>query len=260
MRATSDHVSRLVAERHGAARQKFERLLTAIAANDAERVRAANVDLDDALQQLGLVIAREHWPNWLTDLQSNTSNYRNNHANGKATWNAHLRSIIENHTELENHVWFTDETKLSAFDVDRLIEMARADFSIDDLFDRIIITLNHLAECEDLDSAKAIHDLKEVITVLENAKSGSFTAQVASWQFVRRFIPNLISCYLKNSSLAGPAIEAFENTAEELDINLGKAKDRIAEGLIAAATETFRSEGLNSITASQIPALPTLLD
>jgi hypothetical protein len=260
LRATSDHVSSLVAERHATVRQKFERLLAAIAANDAARVGAANVDMDDALQQLGLVVAREHWPNWLTDLQSNTSNYRNNHANGKSTWIAHLRSLMQNWEAMENHVWFADKPKESIFDVDGLIKIARSEFIIDELFDRIIITLNSLADCEELDSAKAIHDLEGVIAVLRKAKSGSFTAQVASWQFVRRFIPNLISSYLRNSSMAGPAIEAFETTAEELDINIGKAKDRIADGLIAAAAHTFRSEALKSITANQIPALPTLSD
>jgi hypothetical protein len=157
---------------------------------------------------------------------------------------------------VENHIWFQPEEHEPAFDVDKLIHAARMEFKIDDLFERLIETLKGLSTCDELDSAKAIRDLEEVIVIMRRAKSGSFSAQYASWQFVRRFVPNLISAYIKRSDLAGPAVEAFEQTAQELDLNLGKAKDQISDTLLRSATAGFQSDAVKGISADQILAIP----
>lgn len=256
MRAATEHLDRLVKERHSAVRDAFNKIIEAISTNDGAQVIAQNSNLDDALEELGKVVAREHWPDWLSQLKSNARNYRTNHNNGKATWVAHLKSLMINWQPMDNHVWFQDDVRPPTFDPDSIINAAREEFRIDELFDRIIATLKQLSICEDLDSAKAINDLKEIITLMQKARAGSFSSQIASWQFVRRFVPNLVSSYLKSSKLAGPAIEAFEKTADELDMELGKAKDSISENLLSAARDTFRSKGMEQITVAQIPLLP----
>jgi hypothetical protein len=256
VRSTEEHISRLVAERHSDVRMKLEALLNAIATTDLGNVQSANNELENSLVALGAVVAREHWPSWLAQLLENTTNYRTNHNNGIGTWIAHLKSLIANASLVESHTWFQTEEYEPAFDVDQLINAARAEFKIDELFERIIETLKGLSVSEELDSAKAIRDLEEVIAILRRAKSGSFNAQYTSWQFARRFVPNLISAYLKRSDLTGPVIEAFEQTAQELDLNLGKAKDQISEKLLEAAKAGFKSDAVKGITADQILALP----
>jgi hypothetical protein len=256
VRSTEQHISKLVAERHSDVRMKLEGLLNAIATTDLVAVQIANNQLEDSLVALGAVVAREHWPNWLVQLLQNTTNYRTNHNNGIGTWIAHLRSLIANAPLVESHTWFQTEYYDPVFDVDQLINAARAEFKIDELFERIIETLKGLSASEELDSAKAIRDLEEVIAILRRAKSGSFTAQYRSWQFARRFVPNLISAYLKRSDLAGPAIEAFEQTAQELDLNLGNAKDQISEELLEAARAGFKSDAVKEITTDHILSLP----
>lgn len=258
MTTATEHLNKLVAERHANVRATFARLISAFAKNNAAEVSAENAKLDDALKELGQVVARDHWPSWFINLQSNTSNYRTNHKNGKATWEAHIKSIIENYHLMMNHVWFSDEKKTTDFDPDKIIKSARAYYKIDEIFERLIESLRVLVKCDDLDSAKAIADLEEIIRIMQKAKSSSFTAQVASWQFVRRFVPNLISSYLRKSSVAGPSIEAFEKTAEELDIGISQAKDKISEDLLSIAKNSLRSKGLESITVSQIVPLPDL--
>ena len=257
MRSTEEHISKLLAERHSDVRMKLEALLNAIATTDLGNVQTANNELENSLVALGAVVAREHWPSWLDELLQNTTRYRMKHTNGIATWIAHLKSLIANAPLVENHTWFqTEEEHDPAFDVDQLINAARAEYKIDELFERIIETLRGLSVSEELDSARAIRDLEEIIAILRRAKSGSFHAQYTSWEFARRFVPNLISAYLKRSDLTGPAIEAFEQTAQELDLNLGKAKDQISEKLLEAAKSGFKSDAVQGITADQILALP----
>lgn len=258
VKATQDHVGTLVAERLSEVRLKLEATVNALATTDLDTITNANAELATSLQALGAVIARQNWPSWLHDLIQNTENYRTNHANGLATWVAHLKSIMDNRAEVANYRWFSTEQEDPAFDVDHLIDAARLEFKIDDLFERIITTLRGLASCEELDSAKAINDLGEIIAILQRARSGSFTAQHTTWQFVRRFVPNLVTAYIKQSSLVGPAIEAYEQTAHELDINLARAKDQICQQLLEAATKGFASKGVMGIGASDLSAPLTI--
>jgi hypothetical protein len=256
MQATQDHVGNLVSERHSDVRLKLDALVNALATNDADNINLANAELETSLDALGKVIARQQWPSWLLDLIQHTHNYRTNHGNGLATWVAHLRSVMDNRAAVENYSWFSTAQEELAFDVDRLIDAARHEFKIDDLFERLITTLRALTTCDDLDSAKAISDLQEIISILQRARSGSFMAQHTTWQFVRRFIPNLITAYVKRSGIAGPVIEAYEQTAHELDINLANAKDKVADQLLEAAQKGFRSDGIKGITSNDLTALP----
>ncbi|MXO91674.1 hypothetical protein [Pontixanthobacter aquaemixtae] len=259
MQDSSQHLEKLVAERHADVAKRYDELLNSLAKNNQDQVNSANSALFEALEQLGAVVARGDWPDWLADLHHHTRNYRTNHKNGLATWVAHLKSIIRYGPEIQEHVWFSGPANPTPkIDVDEIIQGARSQFKIDELFDRVVETLRSLAACDELDSAKAIADLQEVILIMQKARKGSFTGQVGTWQFVRRFMPNLISAYIKRSAISGPAIEAFEQTANELDVNLGEAKDQIAERLIGAARDGFKTAASDNITAVDIQALSDL--
>lgn len=255
MQSSAEHLSKIITERHSDVKKQFEKLLHAFAGNLGDEVQATNAKFETALTNLGAVVAREDWPSWLTGLLAHTQNYRTNHNNGQATWIAHLRAIISYANDVENYVWFTSSNEEIPFDIDILIDAARAEFKIEELFDRILATLQGLAGCDELDSAKAIKDLEGVIAMLRRAKEGSFSAQITSWHFARRFVPNLLTCYLKSSKISGPAIDAFEKTAAELDINIGAAKDKISENVMAAARKSFRSEAIKGITVDETLAL-----
>jgi hypothetical protein len=258
VRATEDHVGNLVAERHSEVWLKLQATINALATSELDNINNANAELSTSLQALGNVIARQNWPSWLRDLIHHTENYRTNHANGLATWVAHLKSIMDNRIAVENYSWSSNTQEEPAFDVDRLIGAARVEFKIDDLFERLIGTLRGLASCEELDSAKAIKDLGEIIAILQRARSGSFGAQHTTWQFVRRFVPNLITAYIRRSDIVGPTIEAYEQTAHELDFNLAKAKERISEQLLEAASKGFASEGVKGIGTNDLSTLLTI--
>lgn len=256
MRSTTDHIEKLVAERHVEVKQALEALLVSIASNNEAAVKQANKALFDALEKLGHVIAREHWPDWLSRLRQQTSNYHANHNNGKATWLAHLKCVMQHYHEIQNHVWFsTPADDAPVFDVDRLIAAAKDEFKIDELFERVILTLKRLSELEELDSVKATRDLEEIIAILKKARTGSFAIQVFSWDFTKRYVPKLIGNYLRRSDITGPAIEAFEQTAEEMSLGLDGARLKISNDLKVAAANGFGALNPEQIADYQAPKI-----
>lgn len=256
MRATSEHIEKLVAERHNAVRQSYEALLIAIAANDRQSVQEKNARLLEELQALGAVVAREHWPDWLASLINNTNRFKTNHSNGQATWVAHLKCLMQNYDQMQNYQWFAEPDAKPAFDVDQLIAKAKAQHKVDDLYQGVIQTLQALADSGEMDSVKAVKDLEAIIQILKNAKKGSFSSQIAAWSFARRFVPNLISAYAKRSDVVGPAIEAFEKTAEELDVNFKKAAEQVVLELNAAVKDGFSSDAATLTAEEGFPLLP----
>ncbi|WP_353199040.1 hypothetical protein [Sandarakinorhabdus sp.] len=256
MKASTDHIAALIDERHSAIRTSFDRLLDALAQNVPENVAKANVDLLKDLEALGMVVARQDWPQWLSDLVSNCRNYETNHRNGLATWKAHLLSLINNRDAMLNYHWFAPKDEKMYIDIDQIVDDARKEFAIDSLFDKIVATLEKMVLCEELDSVKVRHDLERIIGMLNHSRSGTFISEVSTWQFARRFIPNLLSEFLKDAPILGQFYKAFEQTAQELDVNLGDAKDKIGQDILNAVSEQFKTNVTDSISSDQIKALP----
>jgi hypothetical protein len=238
----------LVRERHNAVRQAFDALLNAYATGDQNQVIAANEGLRKALRQLQGVVAAGHLPPWLKDLAANADRYATRHNNGLATWRAHLDSALRNAEPLNAETWSFSEQEEVLFDIDAIVEKARQDQNIDALYGRVIECLEAILNSGEIDSIKAATDLNRLIATLRQAKCGSFSSQVFSWRFARRLVPNIIASYLKRSKITGPLIEAFEQTASELDVSLDSAKDQIGEAILSAAASVLRTKTSSSIT------------
>jgi hypothetical protein len=246
------HVIALVKERHAAVKQAFDGLLNAFAHGDMAQIVAANERLRSALSQLRGVVAAAHHPAWLQDLTANVERYATKHQNGVATWRAHLESALRNASALNDETWSFSEQQEILFDIDAIVAKARQDHQIDALYGRVIQTLEALLKSDEIDSIKAAADLSRLIATLQQAKTGTFSSQVFSWQFARRLVPNIISAYVRRSDITGPLVEAFEQTAAELDVSLDAAKDQIGEGILSAAAEALRTGTSASITHEAI--------
>jgi hypothetical protein len=257
MKASAEHLQSLVIEKHSDVRERLESLVTAIASQNVSEVQAANAQLSKSLHRLSDVLATEDKPQWLNQLLAHVDNYKNNHANGPATWRPHLLTIIQLWSVVHNHAWFSSDTA-PPLDVDKIIEDAKAEFNVDEIFTKTVSALEALAACDELDSKKACADLERLISILRHSQRGSFTAQITSWRFARRFVANVIACYIKESKVTGPLVKAFEQTAKELDVALDQTKDQIGQRVLELATAGFQSGGLENITALDIKALPDL--
>jgi hypothetical protein len=246
------YIMALLKERHSAVKRTFDALLNAYATGDQNQVVAANEQLRGALGQLRAVIAAEHLPDWFKDLNTNAERYANGHANGLPIWRAHLDSALRNASLLNAETWTFSEQEEVLFDIDAIVDKARQDHNIVALYERVIQSLDALLRSGEIDSIKAVTDLERLIATLRQAKSGTFSSQIFSWQFARRLVPNIISAYVKRSNITGPLIDAIEQTASELDISLGAAKDQIGDGILAAAANALRTGTSASITHEAI--------
>lgn len=252
----------LVKERHKSVKNAFESLLNAYATADQNQVVAANEALRSALQHLKAVVATEHLPHWFNDLMANVERYATGHTSGLPVWRAHLNSSMRNAQPLNSEKWVFADDREVLFDIDAIVDQARRDHNIDGLYGRVIECLNALLKSGEIDSIKAAADLERLIVTLQQARKGSFSSQVFSWRFARRLVPNIISAYAKRSNITGPLIDAFEQTASELDISLDAAKDQIGEGILAAANDALRTSASAGITHEAILFLepPSRLD
>jgi len=238
----------LVKERHSAVKQAFDALLNAYAAGDQNQIVSANDGLRTALAQLRGVVAAEHLPAWLQELAAHVNQYATQHSKGLPVWRAHLDSAVRNGQALNAETWSFSEQQETLFDIDAIIEKARQDQKIDELYGRVIESLEALLQSGEIDSIKAATDLQRLIGTLKNARSGSFSSQVFTWNFARRLVPNIIVAYVKRSKITGPLIDAFEQTASELNVSLDAAKDQIGEGILTAAANALRTGTSASIT------------
>lgn len=246
------HVVALVRERHNGVKQAFDVLLNAFAIGDRNQTAKANEKFIQSLGALKAVVAAEHWPDWLKAFHAAAERCAGKHSNDMQTWRAHLNIAIAYASSLTNETWKFSEKDDILFDVDSIVLQARLDFKIDELYEQVIECLRDLLDSGDVDSVKACSDLNMLISNLRSAKQGSFTSQVFNWQFARRLIPNIISSYVKRSDITGPLIEAFEKTAEELDISMEKAKDQIGQNIINAASSIMQTDTANEIDSSMM--------
>jgi hypothetical protein len=256
------HVMALVQERHAAVKTAFEELLNSYATGDQSRIVSANESLRAALNQLRAVVATQHLPPWFKDLAQQADQYASRHNVGMPVWSAHLDSALRNAQALNQESWsFSDEPEV-LFNIDEIVRKAREEHKIDALYGRVIECLDALLRSGEIDSIKAATDLQRLIATLSEAKVGSFSSQILSWQFARRLLPNIIAAYVKRNSVTGPLIEAFEKTASELDVGLGAAKDQIGERILMAAADALRTDASAGITHEGIlflesPASPS---
>jgi hypothetical protein len=246
------HVMALVKERHGAVKTAFDGLLNAYAQGDQSLIVSTNENLRTALKALSGVVASEHVPDWMQNLLTNADRYATKHRNGMPVWRGLLDSAMRNAPLLNDETWSFSDDQDMLFDVDAIVQKAREDHQINALYDRIVETLEALLRSGEIDSIKAAADLNRLIVTLRKSKEGSFSSQVFSWRFARRLVPNIIAAYVKRSSVTGPLIEAFEQTASELDVSLEAAKDQIGQGILSAAAEVLRTETSASITNDAI--------
>lgn len=245
----------LIRERHSQAVVAFDNLIKAYTRADMQRIQDANQSLVDAIEKLKDVLAAQHWPTWLKELHSKTLLYHNNHANGPATWKAHLEALMEYAKPLRGEAWHLSDVKPDALDVEAIVDRVRTENRIPDLYQATIDVLSRILESGEIDSVKAVNDLEKIIESLRAARKGSFSTQSFMWTFARKFAANLLKNYAEESKI-GPLIKAWNQTRDDLDGAIETTKEEIAREIGEAAKELFQSQALIPHIDSGITNLP----
>jgi len=246
------HIRELIDERHSSVKREFDCLLGQIARANLDGIKSANSRLVNAINELKAAVATRHWPKWLRDLSDHCVNYQNNHNNGIATWDAHLRSVMNNYIPLFQENWTFGGNDNILFDSSEIIEKSLLDSKVNEFYDNLIKCLEELLKSGEVDSVRASSDLERIIANLKKSKEDEFFSKFINWQFVRRLIPNIIASYVRESDITGPILKAIEQTSAELDGSFEKSKEQIGSDILIAASAVLKTNCQSSIASSSI--------
>lgn len=248
----------LIRERHSQVVVAFDNLINAYTRAEMQSIKGANQSFVEAIDKLKDVLAAQHLPTWLKELRSKTILYHNNHANGPATWKAHLEALMEYAKPLRGEAWHLNDVKPEALDVEAIVDRVRTDNRIPDLYQATIDILSQILNSGEIDSIKAANDLEKIIESLRAAEKSSFSTQSFMWTFARKFTANLLKNYAEESKI-GPLIKAWKQTRDELDGAIETTKEEIAREIGEAAKSLFQSQALIPHTESGVTHLPNPL-
>ena len=180
---------------------------------------------------LALTLAASDRPAWLKELIDNTEWYVGNHEDYNAN-HTHLMQIITRYDQAMNHEWSFSQTEDGVdYNFDDLYERYRQDSKVQELNDAMVDTLNFMIDSCEIDSVSAINSLNQLILLIEQNSSGSYSAILASHEFITRFMRN--STWMQIRKIPGVKTfkDSFEKTAKDMDAELDKLHKEIVTEL-----------------------------
>ena len=256
MKASAELLRDLLEEKLNDIRSQFEVLFDALTSDDRAYIFEQNLSLLKLVVDLRRVVANKNWPECFSNLLETCQIYDNSSQKGFEIWKIHHRRLALNRENVLSFRFSVDVVE-PILDFDEIIRKAEENSKVNELFDRIISILVSISEPGQIDSFKACQDLDRVIEMMRRSSNSSLDVKIMSWSFVKSFVPNLFSAYIKESSIAGPALSAFEKTAEDLGISLVEAKRNIGEEVVDGVIDGIRSIQMADTITKDIYLLPS---
>ena len=221
---------RFLNQRYEEFRSQLENMLKTMSSNDKEAKLNASRQFLTAGSGLALTLAASDRPDWLKNLIDNTEWYVGNHEDYEAN-HTHTMQIIARYDQAMNHEWSFSHTDTEEdYSFDELYERYRKDSKAQELNDTLVDTLNYMIDSCEIDSVSAINSLNELIFLIEQNTSGSYSSIFATHEFISKFMKN--STWMQIRKIPGVKTfkDAFEKTAKEMDTELDKLhKDIVSE-------------------------------
>ena len=218
---------RFLSQRYEEFKVQLENMLKTMSSNDKEAKLSSSRQFLTSGSGLALTLAASDRPTWLKELIDNTEWYIGNHEKYDAN-HTHLMQIVSRYEQAMNHEWsFKNSDNCDDYSFDDLYERKRNDSKIQELNDAIIDTLNYMIDSCEIDSVSAISSLHQLILLIEQNSSGSYSAILATHEFVIRFMRN--STWIQIRKIPGVKTfkDAFEKTAKDMDTELDKLHKEI---------------------------------
>lgn len=221
---------RFLNQRYEEFRNQLENMLKTMSSDDKEAKLASSRQFLTAGSGLALTLAASDRPDWLKDLIDNTEWYVGNHEDHNAN-HKHIMQIMTVYDQAMNHEWSFSHTDTEEdYSFDKLYKRYQKDSKIHELNDSLVDTLNYMIDSCEIDSVSAINSLNQLILLIEQNTSGSYSSILASHEFISRFMRN--STWMQIRKIPGVKTfkDAFEKTAKEMDTELDKLhKDIVTE-------------------------------
>lgn len=221
-------------EKHKQLVKEYQAFFESLNSTQAEARLKAVQSLEERAQLLAAHLAVNDRPQWLTSLIQACTNYKS-----KSPKNQNVAEEFRIISRLEKvakeHQWDTSSNTVTPLlDFDDIVETYRNKEVIQQLFNKLIASLEKIIASDELDSIKATEDLRRLIATLQKSKKGTFQAQIFSFEFAKTYVKNFALEWVKDTKIASVAHKAASETIDELDISMDKAKSDIQQVIDAA--------------------------
>jgi len=220
---------RAVEEKHRECISSFNELMKEFSSFNQKGVEKANEDLHKKVQDLKLILAKADYPNWLERIGSGTKYYINNSTINNSSHEL-LNILTSQKTDLNSHKWnFYSADSDYVYSFEGIYNKYRAENELGELFDKLTNELESIIKSGEIDSMMALKSLEELMQLLKDNKNGSYFSVLASSEFASKFTGNLVWKGLAEVPGVKQFKEAFEETCQEMNIEVGKLKDHVSK-------------------------------
>lgn len=202
------------------------------------RQRAAQKALDAVGRVVDMLNPQDR-PPWLTQLYASLKIAHSNNSDQQGVANMQ-RIASEFQRDLNHHQWrFSEIDVADGFDFDAVYNKYKAENRIPELFDEIISAFNEIIASGEIDSVRALEELRRILATLQNAKNGSYFATRNAWFFVANWFKNTGWELLGEIPVLGAAVRGLRKSLEDMNDGMQDLHEQIQEELQAQLSKDF---------------------
>lgn len=209
-----------------------------LSASPNERQSVAQTAIDAVGRVVDMLHPQDR-PPWLDPLHAALKTARSNHSDHVGIQNIQ-RVANEYQVALNKHKWrLPDVDATSGFDFDAVYDKYKNENRIPQLFDEIISALNEIIASGEIDSVRALDELRRILATLQNAKNGSYFATRNAWFFVATWFKNTGWELLGDIPVLGAAVRGLRKSLEDMNDGMQKLHEQIQTDLQSQLSQDF---------------------
>ena len=230
---------RTLDEKTKEARDALQTCIATFLSNSSNGRQPAAQAAIDAVGRVVDMLHPQDRPPWLDPLHAALKIAHSNHSDHQGIQNIQ-RIANEYQIALNRHKWrLIDIDATKGFDFDALYNKHKAENRIPQLFDEIISALNDIIASGQIDSVRAIDELRRILATLQNAKNGSYFATRNAWFFVATWFKNTGWEFLGDIPVLGAAVRGLRKSLEDMNDGMQNLHDQIQVDLQAQLSQDF---------------------
>lgn len=213
-------------ERYQSIKHRIDLLMTDFIKGDREVQLRLSASLESSIDDLFAIIPTSHRPTWANSIKQSLVSFRTTQNDSEA------RELILTLARVWNQIAPVNvqESNDSGFDFDKLYAEYRDTGRIKELFEQLIEQVKSLIP--EVESNTAINALKEILSILQENKSGSYVAVQQSLR-VSSLTMNLLKEGLKTIPAVGVVMTSWGKTTGEAEKELEKIQTSMNNQIIA---------------------------
>lgn len=171
------------------------------------------------LESLEISLAAADRPAWMAELKNSLNDYKNNARSNKNLGSVLLDKLLALWPSICKKGWNLSESNPDiGVDFNKICQDFYRNSKVPELFNNLISQLEKLIQSGLIDSIRVTDTLQQIISTIKKNKDKDFFSNTCSKKYISRLLKNLFRNYLVKNKMIGPAIEAIQQTMDELDL------------------------------------------